>query len=200
MQTKDKILQAALDCYNEEGLRVVTTRTIANRLGISVGNLHYHFKHTEDIITALFEKMAKEYDELLSYMRQMTLHDLSSMNEVFNSSFGLITKYKFVFLHFVELSNWVPAVLTLYTELVERQKIQLLEIFMAFIDKGIFRDDLPDFVWRGLARQIFIVSDFWLSNNELTDRLTGQAAAASYRNFMHSVFYPYLNLWQKKTL
>lgn len=192
MQTKDRIIQAALQCYNEEGVRTVTTRTIATRLGMSAGNLHYHFKHTEDIIKALFDEMAEGYDRLLAELTNLRSYDLSIMNSVLESSFDLITKYKFIFLHFVEIASWIPSIYTAYSQLVKRQEGHLIQIFDLFIEQGVFRADIPDHVWRALARQIFIVSDFWLSNNELTDRLQGQEAADSYRSFMRAVFYPYL--------
>ncbi|MGJ1381958.1 TetR/AcrR family transcriptional regulator [Sphingobacterium siyangense] len=50
MNTKEKIIVGALKLYNRDGIRTVTTRQIAQELNISAGNLHYHFKHTEDIM------------------------------------------------------------------------------------------------------------------------------------------------------
>ena len=57
----------------------------------------------------------------------------------------------------------------------------------------MFRVNFPDLVWKGLAKQNIIVSDFCLSNNELTDRFVGKEAAESYCDFISNVFYPYLS-------
>lgn len=57
MKTRDKIIHTALDLFNEQGTKAVTTNHIAAAVGISPGNLYYHFRNKEDIIRAIFEQM-----------------------------------------------------------------------------------------------------------------------------------------------
>ncbi|MBE0365159.1 hypothetical protein PULV_a1908 [Pseudoalteromonas ulvae UL12] len=54
MRTKDKIIQASIALFNEQGERAVSTNHIAAHLGISPGNLYYHFKNKEDILRHIF--------------------------------------------------------------------------------------------------------------------------------------------------
>lgn len=56
MKTQDKIILASLKLFNEKGERAVSTNHIAEYLGISPGNLYYHFRNKEDIIQSIFEK------------------------------------------------------------------------------------------------------------------------------------------------
>jgi hypothetical protein len=42
-----------------------------------------------------------------------------------------------------------------------------------------------------IVKQLFIVSDFWLSNNELTSRLKGKKAEEAYLRQMEVVLWPY---------
>jgi len=57
MGTKEKILAGALKLFNERNTQAATTNHIAAALGMSPGNLHYHYKNREAIIRKLYEQM-----------------------------------------------------------------------------------------------------------------------------------------------
>lgn len=54
MTTKDKIIEISIKLFNEKGCLNTSTRHIADELGISVGNLYYHFKNKEEILIVIF--------------------------------------------------------------------------------------------------------------------------------------------------
>lgn len=56
MKTRDRILQSSLAMFNEQGERNVSTNHIAAALGISPGNLYYHFSNKAEIIFELFSQ------------------------------------------------------------------------------------------------------------------------------------------------
>jgi AcrR family transcriptional regulator len=60
MSRKDEILNVALKLFNETNIQATTTNNIAKAMGISSGNLHYHYKNTEDIIRNLYEQLKSE--------------------------------------------------------------------------------------------------------------------------------------------
>jgi len=53
--TRDRILEVCRVLFNERGPAEVTTAEIAQAVGISEGNLHYHFRRKEQIVVALFD-------------------------------------------------------------------------------------------------------------------------------------------------
>jgi AcrR family transcriptional regulator len=57
IDTRRRILETALRLFNAQGTRAVTTNHIAAALGISPGNLYYHFRSREDIIRAILDLM-----------------------------------------------------------------------------------------------------------------------------------------------
>jgi len=51
-KTKDRILATSLKLFNEYGYDAVTTARIAEEIGISEGNLWYHFRTKRDLVLA----------------------------------------------------------------------------------------------------------------------------------------------------
>lgn len=66
IKTRDRILKTSLALFNSEGEAQVSTVDIAAVLGISPGNLYYHFKGKEAIIEALFAEFEAELRQVLS--------------------------------------------------------------------------------------------------------------------------------------
>ena len=66
VKTRDRILQTALTLFNQEGEPQVSTVDIASVMGISPGNLYYHFKGKEAIINALFDDFEDEMHQVLA--------------------------------------------------------------------------------------------------------------------------------------
>ncbi len=64
-KTRDRILQASLLLFNEEGEANISTVDIANAIEISPGNLYYHFHGKDDIIEALFAAFETEIKQVL---------------------------------------------------------------------------------------------------------------------------------------
>ncbi|MFJ4143324.1 TetR/AcrR family transcriptional regulator [Pseudomonas sp. NPDC089734] len=65
MKTRDRILECALTLFNQQGEPNVSTLEIANELGISPGNLYYHFHGKEPLVMGLFERFQVELTPLL---------------------------------------------------------------------------------------------------------------------------------------
>ena len=60
MSRKEDILEVARELFNEKGTQSSTTNHIAKAMGISPGNLHYHYKNREEIVRLLYIQMRKE--------------------------------------------------------------------------------------------------------------------------------------------
>ena len=65
MKTRDRILECALHLFNQKGEPNVSTMEVANEMGISPGNLYYHFHGKEPLILGLFERFQAELAPLL---------------------------------------------------------------------------------------------------------------------------------------
>lgn len=65
MKTRDRILECALQLFNHKGEPNVSTMEVANEMGISPGNLYYHFHGKEPLVLGLFERFQNELAPLL---------------------------------------------------------------------------------------------------------------------------------------
>ncbi|AHC33029.1 TetR family transcriptional regulator [Pseudomonas fluorescens] len=65
MKTRDRILECALQLFNQKGEPNVSTMEVANEMGISPGNLYYHFHGKEPLVLGLFERFQSELMPLL---------------------------------------------------------------------------------------------------------------------------------------
>ncbi|HEY8958696.1 TetR/AcrR family transcriptional regulator [Chitinophaga sp.] len=192
MDTRTNILKTALELYNSQGVNAITSRHIAAKMGISPGNLHYHFRQTDEIISTLYESLATDFDRLMSELESVSPATLDTLRDFSIRSLELAYKYRFIFLHFVEITLRIPSIRKDYYALTRRRTTEFFTIFRQLKADGVFRDDLPESIWEALVTQIFIVGDFWLSNNELTGRLRGGNAIKHYSKIIAGMFYPYL--------
>lgn len=64
--TRERILDTALDLFNDKGSQQITTNHIAEAMGISPGNLYYHFKNKAHIIREILGRLIHRFDDILS--------------------------------------------------------------------------------------------------------------------------------------
>ena len=66
MKTAERILVVATELFNERGERNVTASDIALELDISPGNLYYHYKGKDGILSSLFSQCYRELAGMLA--------------------------------------------------------------------------------------------------------------------------------------
>ena len=109
MKTRDKILQVALRQFNKRGTDRVTVRSIADELGISPGNFHYHFKNTDAIIQELYLQLAGEMAEEILKAQSLQM-DLAWLIKFAEIPFRKLYKYKFLLLDFVRIMRRIDSI------------------------------------------------------------------------------------------
>ncbi|MDM1556775.1 TetR/AcrR family transcriptional regulator [Chryseobacterium indologenes] len=198
MSTKDKILAKALELFNEKGYNNITTRHIAAELSISPGNLHYHFKHSEDIIKILFAELTMKMDELLNKMKTKENKTLEDLYILTSSTCEIFYHYRFIFVNLVDVLKKLPEVEAMYERINFSRREEFQLIFSGLQKNKIFKKDIPGFIINSLTEQIFIIADNWLTHNRLISKLNKKAAIKSYTLLLMNLFYPFLSKEQQK--
>ncbi|MGC5742914.1 TetR/AcrR family transcriptional regulator [Chryseobacterium sp. NFX27] len=198
MKTKDKILSKALELFNEKGYNNITTRHIAAGLNISAGNLHYHFKHSEDIIKILFSELILKMDVLLNDLQKIENKTLEDLYHFTFSIYEVFYSFRFIFMNFFDILKHIPAIESQYESINMSRKEEFQVIFKGFQKNNIFRNNVPDFILKSLTTQIFIIADNWIIHNRLAFKLNEDEAIKHYALIQMNLFYPLLTEEQQK--
>lgn len=96
MSNRDRILELSLRLMNEEGAAAASTTRIAAELGISPGNLYYHFKNREEIVRVLFDGLETEFRAVLVEDVEPPISP-ARFAAFYLRSFDLAWRYRFFF-------------------------------------------------------------------------------------------------------
>ena len=68
MNTKQKILDVALDLFSKKGYANVFVGDIAKGVGIKAPSLYKHYKSKQDIFEAILDEMRERYNKEVSFL------------------------------------------------------------------------------------------------------------------------------------
>lgn len=159
IKTRDRILKTALELFNEEGEAQTSTVEIAATLGISPGNLYYHFKGKEVIIEALFDDFETEITQVLSapISKPLALED----NWVFvYILFEEIYDFKFFYQNMASILERCPALRSKFSRILALKERTVTAVLSALEGAGFiaFRHGEKS----ALAERICAHLTFWL--------------------------------------
>ncbi len=156
MSTKQRILDTALELFNTTNTQAATTNHIATAMGISVGNLHYHYKNREEIIFRLYEQMLTESTLLVQDLPK-NIVELFEHQKLISK---ILWKYRFFYRELLFLLSRDPELKTRYIKdnIAHRQRIRIG--FENLAQNGDL--DVPyDNIFEQLTDTILLVLSFW---------------------------------------
>ncbi|MDC0662256.1 TetR/AcrR family transcriptional regulator [Marinobacter sp. SS21] len=161
MKTRDKIILASLELFNERGERNVTTNHIAAHLAISPGNLYYHFRNKSDIIYEIF----LEYEKLVDYYlqipddRELTIEDMKFYLE---SVFNGLWSYRFFHRDLEFLLDSDQRLRQDYREFTNRCLDAINRIFVGLAAAGMIQAP-SDELRRAMSLNVWLVITNWMA-------------------------------------
>ena len=204
MNTQDRILKAALQLFNEQGTGAVSTNHIAAAIGISPGNLYYHFRNKEDIIRALFERLFSQWNETYQ-LPSNRVPALTDFERLIASNYQLIWDYRFAYREMATLLNNDIYLQTKYQDLRKRGYAGFNELLEAFASSGVLTLPASREELLALTQLCWLVSEQWPVDLELRGREFDAAGIEEGIDMMRYIFRPYLisegetgNRWTKR--
>jgi AcrR family transcriptional regulator len=196
MKTKERILQKSLELYNEEGLAKVTLRQIAHALGMSQGNLNYHFRTRAEIVSALYYKLV---DHMNREIEKITAEQpiLSFLYESALATMKGLYVYRFITRDIYSVLDTDPSLRSHYLELQRIRKHQYVQLFGNMISAGLMREEEFEKEYDRLYERMNILGDNWINAAELF-RQDDPKRIEHYHSLLFEVIYPYLTPSGKK--
>jgi AcrR family transcriptional regulator len=193
MKTQDRILDAALVLFNEQGTAAVSTNHIAAEINISPGNLYYHFRNKEDIIKALFERLFSAWSDTfqLPLSRAPTLADFEAMVA---GNYQIIWEYRFAYRELAALLRNDPDLHSRYIEVRSNGYQGFAQLIEAFASAGVITKPETPGELRALTELCWIVSELWPVNLELSGRELDDDGIKDGVALMRHIFHPYMLL------
>ena len=201
-RTAERILEVTLELFNRFGEPNVSTTLISAELGISPGNLYYHYPAKDELINSLFDRYESALDELLR-----AADDVANVEDAwlfFHMLFELIWRYRFLYRDLNDLLSKNRR-LEMHFQFVLKNKAKAVQgVLDGLAHGGAMRIEARDV--EPVATAMVVVLTYWLSFEYVRDPRRAlepeTAASALLRGAFHvlSLLLPYLEASQREHL
>lgn len=158
--TKSRILEKSIELFNRFGFVSIRLQHIADEVGISVGNLAYHFKNKDAIFEAIYEEIEENQKILLSDLKIVPL--FINIDKHIRDTYAIQQKFSFFYSDTFEILRNFPLIKKKYREYT-RWYIQQIENMISFnVARGTFTVESHEKLHLQLAEQYWMTMEFWL--------------------------------------
>lgn len=147
MKTRDRILAAARHLFNERGYGNVPTADLAEHLGMSEGNLWYHFKSKRALLEALSEQFATEIEARLAVKPIAGDDIIEAYADLLDRLMAELRHNRFLYRDQADYGEHCDVVLSNLPDWYARTGQQLLEHYRVMVEQHLLdwpAERLPD--------------------------------------------------------
>src|SRR5688572_4190529 len=171
-RTRARVLAEGLRLFNERGEPHVTTGTIAAELGMSPGNLYYHFRNKDQIVEELFTRFEDRIDVQPGRARggPEAIEDLWLYLHLMLEA---IWDYRFLYRNLDDLLARNRRLRERFGYIIVRKQEAVVALCEGLVAAKALRARPGEI--RALARNVLVVATYWLNFRPLLGR-PGEAA------------------------
>jgi AcrR family transcriptional regulator len=159
-QTRERILDASLAMFNAQGEPNVTTNHIADELGISPGNLYYHYRNKDDIVERLFARYEARMDDAL-VAPEGRLPNLEDVWLQLHLVFECMWEYRFLYRDLVDILARNRKLRQRFARILNRAAASAEAVLKGLARAEVMRAT-PDEI-HATAENVLLVATFWLN-------------------------------------
>lgn len=182
--TKQDIITCARRLFEQHGYNGVSMRDIARELGISVGNLTYHFKKKENLL----EAMLLNPDQTAS--PPPVPQTLETLTDYFRHMLTVQQTYAFYFDSYHQLAQTSPLLASIQQEMLGKVREDLTACFRTLTAQGILASEAWPDQHRTTIHTITLLLMVRLPGEER--RTTGPAGIEQILESIRGILHPLL--------
>ena len=201
-RTAERILEVTLELFNRFGEPNVSTTLISAELGISPGNLYYHYPAKDELINSLFERYERSLGELLSASE--SVRNVEDAWFFLHSLFEIIWEYRFLYRDLNDLLSKNRLLETRFQTVLKNKSRAVRHLLDGMSRHGAVSMDARES--EPTATSMVVVLTYWLSFEYVRDPRNAlepdNAQQALLRGAHHvlNLLAPYLEATQRQHL
>jgi len=196
-KTRERILDAGLALFNEQGYANTSVAQIAEAAGIAAGNLWYHFHTKQDLLRALFDRARADFASCLP-AEPAPGPVLDDYVALFRGLIREVWSYRFLMRDRLQFGGLDPNAESM--DIQNAHFEYLRELLQRMESDGLFRDRSPDL--DGLATNLWIVLRYWGDYLQDREAIAGATRQDHERGFEQhlAVLAPHLTAAARRAL
>lgn len=189
-QTKSNIIRKAIDLFNEHGTAAVSLNSLADALGISAGNLQYHYHSKEQIIRAILEVMFNDWNAVYREMNTESF-TMDTLRHALGINFNLVWKYRFFYRELTVLLRKDEILAKRYAA-IQEQRLAEQELLTKQMTRSSGARPMSQIELHNMVIIGWVLSNSWLSYIESTGRAVDESVMDEAVEMLIQHYKPYL--------
>lgn len=197
MNTREKILDRALEMFNERGIEYVGLRELAAVLEMRVSNINYYFPTKDDLVYELSQELGRRNSLLIVDDKKITMAGFMQMlQQVFENHY----QFRGLLRSFVHIMTQNKAILASYKKTQANRKATLASNIHTLVDAGYLKVENEDEL-NFLVSNLTLISRYWLSETAVFGgQLSKEQQVKQYLLMMTQLFWPYGSVKARKEI
>ena len=191
--TKQRIILNARKLFSDYGIANTRLQQIADETELSVGNLAYHFKNKEEIVSELYQETLGEFSQIL--LMSKIYPSLESFETKFSNLYQFMEKNVFYFTNYWEIKRNYPMVNEKIQEINKKILSKLKKRILDNVKRGIFKKEDNKGGYDLLSVALLNSINTWLPQQLLNNKPIKEKV---FKSYLWNLLYPHLTEKGKK--
>ena len=181
---KEVIISNATKAFNKNGFAAVTLNELAQSMGMTRGNLTYHFKNKSELLEAIANEMWAKIE--VERARTRNYPSFKNLHNEIQVYYKFQKEYAFIFLDHHVLNHLT--IRKQFREMTNRSISDNKEMIAFAIRNGTMKKEVVPGIYHNLAFITWMITFFWLSQQIIRGEKTNEDGEKT----MWSVLIPHL--------